>query len=96
MIGPPDYKAAVEGWASAAMSEARQRIAEWSKPVERIGVNVREQLALIAECDYRGPIVKPRCGCQGEWRLCGMRRGDPPNEEQVRLSHCLMCVKGQS
>lgn len=58
-------------------------------------INVREQLDLVYSCDYRGHVIIPRCGCQGEWRACGMGKGDPENPGQVRLSHCLECVKAR-
>lgn len=57
--------------------------------------NIREQLEIVHECDYRGHILIPRCGCQGEWRACGMGKGDAENPGQVRLSHCLECVKAR-
>ena len=64
-------------------------------PLPPSGSLIRERLEIIHECDYRGPVVIPRCGCQGEYRLCGLGKGyHTPG--QVGFSDCLKCIKADA
>lgn len=49
---------------------------------------------LIHECDYRGPILRVRDGCQCEIRLCGLGKGSLPGKtHETTNGECMSCVK---
>lgn len=57
------------------------------------GAMIRERLALVHACDYRG--AKTGCGCDDR-RLCGLCRGSNVSDRrEATIADCLRCVSAR-